>query len=92
MAQVQREKRLHCAAHVASVSAITIRTSGTLEPFTTDPEQGFNCSYIYIYISIIYIYMTRSHVLVQDNGSRDPAAYKAALMRSEQVSIEAVTS
>ena len=55
MAQVQREKRLHCAAHVASVSAITIRTSGTLEPFTTDPEQGFNCShsmYIYIYISL----------------------------------------
>ena len=36
--------------------------------------------------------MTRSHVLVQDNGSRDPAAYKAALMRSEQVSIEVVTS
>ena len=55
MAQVQREKRLHCAAHVASVSAITIRTSGTLEPFTTDPEQGFNCShnmYIYIYLSL----------------------------------------
>ena len=46
MAQVQREKRLHCAAHVASVSAITIRTSGTLEPIITDPEQGFNCSHI----------------------------------------------
>ena len=62
MAQVQREKRLHCAAHVASVSAITIRTSGTLEPFTTDPEQGFNCShnmYIVIYIDI-YISLSLS--------------------------------